>query len=563
MKFASLFDGIGGFPLGFSAHGAELAWLAEIAEFPASVSHARFGDVPNLGDVREIDASGDFTVDGVCGGFPCQDLSLAGRGAGLAGARSGLWGEMFRVIDQVDPAVVFIENVPALLTRGMEKVLYDLTSIGFGVEWDCLPAASFGAPHLRDRVWIVAHRLGKPSIFGRPAALFKRVVVDKGEKGWRRWPRAGYATDADSVLELQPLAPIGRAKKGVRVPTITAAVYGSSQNGVNSSRPSAGTPSLHTMARRDLFPTVVASDAFGSRRATARAPWWKSKPGVTLLDRVSEEEGIEWETAEAPREIASGERMFPTPLARPTGRTPEQHAEARAKIGRGVSDLEAEVVLREREREGAEPRIPTPMAADGERTSEAYPRGNDTLLGHARAAAPARWPSPQASDADRGADFARQGREGSGGDDLVTAIARSGAGERLLPTPRATDGDARNRGDLIAHAKDRPNSHHPGPREEGRGEEQRAGALNPTWVEWLMGFPLGWTDPRVSNDDLGWQDWSAEPEGVPRITAERELRRDRLTALGNALVPVIPAWLLGRYLTAQARSSGAAATLQA
>jgi DNA (cytosine-5)-methyltransferase 1 len=96
-------------------------------------------------------------VDVLCGGFPCQDLSYAGKGAGIDGERSGLWSEYARLIRELRPRYVVVENVPALLGRGLGRVLGDLAACGYDAEWDCLPASAFGAPHRRDRVWLVAY----------------------------------------------------------------------------------------------------------------------------------------------------------------------------------------------------------------------------------------------------------------------------------------------------------------------------------------------------------------------------------------------------------------------
>jgi site-specific DNA-cytosine methylase len=96
-------------------------------------------------------------VDVLCGGFPCQDLSYAGKGAGLDGERSGLWGEYARLIRELRPRYVVVENVSALLARGLGRVLGDLAACGYDAEWDCIPASAVGAPHRRDRVWLVAY----------------------------------------------------------------------------------------------------------------------------------------------------------------------------------------------------------------------------------------------------------------------------------------------------------------------------------------------------------------------------------------------------------------------
>jgi DNA (cytosine-5)-methyltransferase 1 len=102
----------------------------------------------------------DFSVDVIAGGFPCQDISVAGKGAGITGSRSGLWNDFARIIRAIQPRWVVIENVPAITARGLSTVLGDLAEIGFDAEWHCLSASSVGAPHRRERMWIVAHTNG-------------------------------------------------------------------------------------------------------------------------------------------------------------------------------------------------------------------------------------------------------------------------------------------------------------------------------------------------------------------------------------------------------------------
>lgn len=107
----------------------------------------------------EKDEVAGFTnIDVIVGGFPCQDISLAGKGAGLEGERSGLWKEYARLIGEIKPKGVIIENVSALLRRGLNVVLSDLHTLGYDAEWHCIPASYFGAPHQRDRIWIIAYR---------------------------------------------------------------------------------------------------------------------------------------------------------------------------------------------------------------------------------------------------------------------------------------------------------------------------------------------------------------------------------------------------------------------
>lgn len=162
LKLLDLFSGIGGFSLGLERSGAfQTVAFCEIEPYCQKVLAKHWPKVPIYDDVRTITAerlaSHGITVDAICGGFPCQDISTAGKGAGLAGERSGLWFEYARIISEVMPRYVIVENVSALLARGLDEVLRTLAEIGYDAEWHCIPASAIGAPHRRDRVWIVAY----------------------------------------------------------------------------------------------------------------------------------------------------------------------------------------------------------------------------------------------------------------------------------------------------------------------------------------------------------------------------------------------------------------------
>jgi DNA (cytosine-5)-methyltransferase 1 len=157
LTFGELFAGIGGFSLGLERAGMKCKWQVEIDPYATAVLKKHWPEVPKHDDVRTFPPQGDYAVDLICGGFPCQDISVAGKGAGLAGARSGLWYEFARIIGVVRPRYVVVENVAALLNRGMGTVLGDLSSLGYDAEWHVIPASAVGAPHRRDRVWIVAN----------------------------------------------------------------------------------------------------------------------------------------------------------------------------------------------------------------------------------------------------------------------------------------------------------------------------------------------------------------------------------------------------------------------
>jgi len=163
MRELVLFAGAGGGILGGKLLGWRTVCAVEWDTYAACVLAARQNDgllapFPIWSDVRTFDGRPwRGAVDVVSGGFPCQDISLAGRGAGIDGERSGLWKHMARIIGEVRPRYCFVENSPALITRGLDRVLGDLAALGYDCRWTVLGAADVGAPHKRDRFWLVAH----------------------------------------------------------------------------------------------------------------------------------------------------------------------------------------------------------------------------------------------------------------------------------------------------------------------------------------------------------------------------------------------------------------------
>jgi DNA (cytosine-5)-methyltransferase 1 len=158
MTFGSLFAGIGGLDLGLERAGMECKWQVEIDDYCRRVLAKHWPDVQRHGDIRDVGRHNLAHVDLVCGGFPCQDISFArGAGAkGLDGDKSGLFFELMRVVREIRPRFVLLENVPALLVRGMGRVLGELAACGFDAEWDCIPAGAFGAHFRGDRVFVFA-----------------------------------------------------------------------------------------------------------------------------------------------------------------------------------------------------------------------------------------------------------------------------------------------------------------------------------------------------------------------------------------------------------------------
>lgn len=167
-----LFSGIGGFSLGLERTGGfKTRAFCEIEDFPRAVLAKHWPGVPIYADVRTLTAdrlrADGISLNAICGGFPCQDLSSAGEKAGIDGGRSGLWSDLLRLIDEIRPEVAIVENVSDLLAGPEDRpgfwfgrVLGDLASIGYDAEWHCIPGASLNAPHIRDRVWVVAYPHG-------------------------------------------------------------------------------------------------------------------------------------------------------------------------------------------------------------------------------------------------------------------------------------------------------------------------------------------------------------------------------------------------------------------
>ncbi len=175
LSIGSLFSGIGGLELGLERAGlGDVIWQVEADEFRREILARHWPDARRFKDVRSASAihgeSCDLDedcacesprmdrVDLICGGFPCQDIASHGKRAGLAGERSGLWHEMKRIIFEVNPRWVVIENVEALRRRGLDVVLADLAESGFDAEWQTVRAADVGAPHGRSRLFVVAYR---------------------------------------------------------------------------------------------------------------------------------------------------------------------------------------------------------------------------------------------------------------------------------------------------------------------------------------------------------------------------------------------------------------------
>jgi DNA (cytosine-5)-methyltransferase 1 len=229
MKFGSLFSGIGGFDLGFERAGMICAWQVEIEPNCQKLLSSRFPNAKRYADVKKVGKENLEPVDVICGGFPCQDVSVAGNRAGLAGERSGLWFEFHRIIAETKPRFVVIENVPGLLSsnkgRDFAVILRGLVKCGYGVCWRILDARYFGVAQRRRRVFIVAS-LGNGSC---TQVLFERESVSRdseqiGKEGQAFAFSAGQGAKAGSIGYAREESPtLKGGEGGNRVPSVMVA----------------------------------------------------------------------------------------------------------------------------------------------------------------------------------------------------------------------------------------------------------------------------------------------------------------------------------------------------
>jgi DNA (cytosine-5)-methyltransferase 1 len=199
----ALFAGAGGGILGGQLLGWRTVCAVEWEPYPASVLVARQNEgllphFPIWDDVQTFDGKPwRGIVDVISGGFPCQDISCAGKGAGIEGQKSGMWKEFARIISEVRPQYVFVENSPMLTARGLGTVLGDLASMGFNAEWGVLSAADVGANHKRDRIWLVAHSNSTRCEGLRNSSKrgAKEISVPSFQSWWETEPNVGRVAD--------------------------------------------------------------------------------------------------------------------------------------------------------------------------------------------------------------------------------------------------------------------------------------------------------------------------------------------------------------------------------
>ena len=227
MTIGSLFSGIGGLELGLEMCGlGPVKWQAECDPYARAVLAKHWPSVKRYADVREIDETAE-RVDIICGGFPCQDISSAGRKVGISGKKSALWFEYVRVLCGLRPRYAFVENVGALTGRGLDRVLGGLAAIGYDAEWGVLGACVSGAPHSRKRLFVLAYadRDGEPAgpIDAQTSGLRANAAL---MRDWRPSPPARVRMDDGVSGGLDRLRCLGNAVVPAQAALAWRTLYG-------------------------------------------------------------------------------------------------------------------------------------------------------------------------------------------------------------------------------------------------------------------------------------------------------------------------------------------------
>jgi site-specific DNA-cytosine methylase len=536
MKVLELFAGIGGIGLGLEAHGWETIAFSEFdpgkngklprRQYAADVMRARYPDAAELGDVttlkfarnragiqgvlREIEPpttnehglsfkgaydtlyKGD--VDVIAGGFPCQDISHAGKGAGIEhGTRSGLWRYFAKAIDGLRPRGVIIENVAALSSKGLDRVLIDLAAIGYDAEWDVIPAAGVGAPHLRERMFILAW----PQNGGVHGPWAAPPVFDN----WRVEPDIPRLVERDVDFRTLRLRCLGNAV----VPQVASWVGHLLGTAINGRVGHEYDPAAWDLVKRGRDHAIIG---IAEKGVDSTIAGMKLPRAGRLTNGCAYERPRSCPQSDA-KKVAL-ENMAPTlrhqdnehPELPRVGLVPTPNASV-ANDGEGAgtwidrkvahatkteNPTRASMPLSVYAQVKEDPRlIPTPTAKDAD-SSRSRTAIRDT-------------PPPRESKmGETLTDYV----DPTNGGRLPFGLGGSVPAGRLLPTPIATDGEKVSTGTLARLAQfDETTA--PGdvrddraPRDEGvvqnAPRSSSNGRLNPAWVEWLMGFPAGWTE---------------------------------------------------------------------
>ncbi len=296
LRELALFAGAGGGVLGGKLLGWRTVCAVERDAYAAQVLAQRQNDgileaFPIWSDVQKFDGRPwRGIVDVISGGFPCQDISVAGKGAGIEGARSGMWKEFLRIICDIRPRFVFVENSPMLTSRGLGVVLGDLAEAGYDTEWACLSAAEVGANHVRDRIWVLGHS----NDYGQVTAEVIRSAT-QGSYGCSSWTQQAseftgsneqYAELADADSDNDEKRSRGRTEK--RTKYNPERVFAISAGKGCSEKPRTASGKVPDPDRAQRQRNQFAQRIPAQHADIDRADWWKTEPEILrVVDGVA------------------------------------------------------------------------------------------------------------------------------------------------------------------------------------------------------------------------------------------------------------------------------------
>ena len=242
LRIGSLCTGYGGLDLAvMEVFGGRLAWCADNNKHVSIILAERYPNVPNLGDLSIIDWQEVVPVDIICAGFPCQDISYSGRGAGIEkGARSGIWKHIVTGIRLLQPKLIVVENVAALLRRGIDRVLGDLAENGYYAVWTSLRAHDIGAPHRRERVFILAYQPEAIDLLTATYTHSQRRPGRPGTGGTASWGPPGGPVRSDALA-----VPIAFMSGGSRVQSTNDPAWGRYGEAIRRWEAVTGRPAPH------------------------------------------------------------------------------------------------------------------------------------------------------------------------------------------------------------------------------------------------------------------------------------------------------------------------------
>lgn len=282
MKILDLFSGIGGFSLGLEKAGFETAAFCEFDEHARKVLKKHWPTVPIFNDVNTLTGlEVEFTVgkiDVICGGFPCQDISLAGKQRGLTdeegnATRSGLWFEYKRLIEELRPSYVIIENVAALRSNGLVTVLQHLWSLGYDAEWHIISARSIGSCHLRERIWIIAYPNG--------GFLQKQSLGQLGSESPAEFRDNGAEWESHSSYTM---------RKGLEGSNVTGGGGGANRKkkftelGTSGFGRKVDSPNADDIRLGKPFATTEEKSEWWSKATSSQRDWWKTESAICRMD---------------------------------------------------------------------------------------------------------------------------------------------------------------------------------------------------------------------------------------------------------------------------------------